>query len=101
MVFAAQNRTESLVKTAVAKTILTFEQAEQLERRHQLYYKLLLPQAKQQTQASLLAYQSDRGDFSEVIQDYINDLNANLDELQLNSYTRLFQFYLEAFHIKT
>ncbi len=56
---------------------------EQLQKRHQLYYKILLPQAKRQTRASLLAYQSDRGDFADVMRAYIDDLNANLDERRI------------------
>ena len=56
---------------------------EQLQNRHQLYNKLLLPQAKQQAQASLLAYQSDRGDFADVMRAYIDELNANLDERRI------------------
>ncbi|MBL7003103.1 MAG: TolC family protein [Gammaproteobacteria bacterium] len=50
-----------------------------LEKRKKLYQKHLLPQAKQQSQASLLAYQSDRGNFSDVMRAYMDDLNANLD----------------------
>jgi len=56
---------------------------EQLKNRHQLYKNLLLPQAKQQTQASLLAYQSDRGDFADVMRAYIDDLNVKLDERRI------------------
>ncbi len=56
---------------------------EQLQNRHQLYNKLLLPQARQQTQASLLAYQSDRGDFADVMRAYIDDLNVKLDERRI------------------
>lgn len=50
-----------------------------LNKRQRLYGNLLLPQAKQQSEASLLAYQSDRGTFSDVIRAYMDDLNANLD----------------------
>lgn len=56
---------------------------EQLHNRHQLYNNLLLPQAKQQAQASLLAYQSDQGDFADVMRAYIDELNANLDERRI------------------
>ena len=56
---------------------------EQLHKRHQLYNKLLLPQAKQQARASLLAYKSDRGDFADVMRAYIDELNANLDERRI------------------
>ncbi len=70
---------------------------EQLQNRHQLYNNLLLPQAKQQTQASLLAYQSDRGDFADVMRAYIDDLNVKLDERriavdQLQSKTKILYF---------
>ncbi len=56
---------------------------EQLQNRHQLYNNLILPQAGQQTQASLVAYQSDRGDFADVMRAYIDDLNARLDERRI------------------
>ena len=56
---------------------------EQLQNRHQLYNNLLMPKAKQQTQASLLAYQSDRGDFADVMRAYIDDLNVKLDERRI------------------
>ncbi len=56
---------------------------EQLHNRHQLYNKLLLPQAKQQTKASLLAYQSAQGNFSDVMRAYIDDLNVKLDERRI------------------
>ena len=57
---------------------------EQLEKRHELYARLLLPQAKQQTEASLLAYQSDQGDFSDVMRAHIDELNASLDEQRIS-----------------
>ena len=56
---------------------------EQLKKRHTLYNNLLLPQTKQQTQASLLAYQSDRGNFADVMRAYIDDLNVKLDERRI------------------
>lgn len=55
----------------------------QLQRRHQLYKKLLIPQSRQQTQASLLAYQSNQGDFADVMRAYIDDLNVKLDERRI------------------
>ncbi|MFK5986784.1 MAG: TolC family protein [Pseudomonadota bacterium] len=56
---------------------------EQLQNRHQLYKNIILPQANQQTLAALLAYQSDRGDFADVMRAYIDDLNAHLDERRI------------------
>ncbi len=56
---------------------------EQLQKRHQLFYNTLLPQARRQTRASLLAYQSDRGDFADVMRAYIDQLNVHLDERRI------------------
>lgn len=53
------------------------------EKRQQLYKKLLLPQVKQQAQASLLAYQSDRGSFSDVMKAYMDDLNTKLEDKRI------------------
>jgi len=53
---------------------------EQLDKRQALYRKFLLPQARQQAQAALGAYQSDRGDFADVMRAYIDDLNTRLDQ---------------------
>lgn len=55
----------------------------QLQNRYKLYNNILLPQAKQQTQASLAAYQSDWGDFADVMRAYIDDLNVKLDERRI------------------
>jgi outer membrane protein TolC len=72
-----------LLQQLVAQLQQEIANEEQLEKRHQLYNKLLLPQAKQQEQASLLAYQSDRGNFADVMRAYIDNLNANLDERRI------------------
>ncbi len=55
----------------------------QLSERHQLYNTVLLPKSKQQSEAALLAYQSDRGDFADVMRAYIDDLNIHLEEKRL------------------
>jgi outer membrane protein TolC len=87
---AKENRYQSLKDKRVDKLrqlVANLQQQaaneEQLQNRHQLYNNLLLPQAKQQTDASLLAYQSDRGDFSDVMRAYIDDLNVKLDERRI------------------
>ncbi len=54
-----------------------------LIRRQLLYTSALLPQSRQQSEASLLAYQSDRGSFSDVMRAYMDDLNAHLDERRI------------------
>ena len=80
---ALKDKRIELLRQLVAELQQEIANEEQLQKRHQLYNRLLLPQAKQQTQASLLAYQSDRGDFSDVMRAYIDDLNAHLDERRI------------------
>lgn len=52
--------------------------------RQDLYKIKLLPQIHAQAEASLTAYTSDDGDFSEVVRSRIAVLNAEIDELTLN-----------------
>ncbi len=73
----------AMLRQLVAQLQQEVASEEQLKNRHQLYRKLLLPQARQQTQAALLAYQSDRGDFADVMRAYIDDLNVKLDERRI------------------
>jgi len=54
-----------------------------LTRRLTLYENQILGQSASQAQAALLAYQSDAGDFSDVMRGYIDDLNTRLDYIRL------------------
>jgi len=54
-----------------------------LSHRLTLYETQILEQSKGQVQAALLAYQSDNGDFSDVMRGYIDDLNARLEHIRL------------------
>ena len=54
-----------------------------LTRRLELYDRQILGQAREQAEASLLAYQSDRGDFADVMRAYIDDLNTRIDRIRL------------------
>ena len=72
-----------LIRQLVAELQQEITNESILQQRHALYRKLLLPQARQQSQASLLAYQSDKGRFSDVMRAYVDDLNANLDERRI------------------
>lgn len=54
-----------------------------LSRRLELYETRILDQSRSQAQAALLAYQSDAGDFADVMRAYIDDLNARLEHLRL------------------
>lgn len=54
-----------------------------LTQRLTLYETQILEQSTGQVQAALLAYQSDNGDFSDVMHGYIDDLNARLEHIRL------------------
>ena len=48
-----------------------------------LYETQILEQSNGQAQAALLAYQSDTGDFSDVMRGYIDDLNTRIEHVRL------------------
>jgi outer membrane protein TolC len=54
-----------------------------LTRRLSLYDKRILAQAEDNAEASMLAYQSDKGDFAEVMRAYVDDLNTRIDHIRL------------------
>lgn len=55
----------------------------ELSRRLALYEDRILAQSRGQAQAALLAYQSDAGDFANVMRSYIDELNTRLDHIRL------------------
>lgn len=55
----------------------------ELSRRLSLYEGRILEQSRGQAQAALLAYQSDAGDFADVMRSSIDELNSRLDHLRL------------------
>jgi hypothetical protein len=54
-----------------------------LTRRVALFESLILELSASQAQAALLAYQSEAGDFADVMRGYIDDLNTRLDHVRL------------------
>lgn len=80
---ALKNLRNALLRRLMAEFQQYTEDEQLLTKRYQLYSEILLPQSRQQSQASLLAYQSDRGNFSDVIRAYMDNLNANLDERRI------------------
>ena len=54
-----------------------------LARRLALYKSRILDQSEGQARAALLAYQSDAGDFADVMRSHIDDLNTRLDHIRL------------------
>jgi outer membrane protein TolC len=55
-----------------------------LSRRVALFESVILELSESQAQAALLAYQSEAGDFADVMRGYIDDLNTRLDHVRLN-----------------
>ena len=55
-----------------------------LNQRRALYRGQLLGQMQEQAEASLSAYTSDAGDFSEVVRARIAELNARIDALDID-----------------
>jgi outer membrane protein TolC len=54
-----------------------------LTRRLALYDKRILEQARARAEAALLAYQSDTGDFSDVMRARVDELNIRLEHIRL------------------
>jgi outer membrane protein TolC len=54
-----------------------------LSRRVALFESVILDLSESQAQAALLAYQSEAGDFADVMRGYIDDLNTRLDHVRL------------------
>lgn len=54
-----------------------------LARRLEIYQARVLTLSGSNAEASLLAYQSDQGDFANVMRAYVDDLNTRLDHIRL------------------
>ena len=79
---AAYSKTE-LERAYFRRLESEYRRWEELNDRVALYDRLILGQAEGQARAALLAYQSDAGDFIDVMRGYITDLEVRLDHLQL------------------
>ena len=97
-----ENRQDRQLQSAVSKTaavhtekwlllrkmMASFEASKaqlwRLNERRELYRKQLLPQMREQAEASLTAYTNDDGDFAEVVRARIAELNANIDALSID-----------------
>ncbi len=70
------------------KLIATFRSSKvqliRLEQRRALYSDQLMPQLRQQAEASLTAYTNDDGDFAEVVRARIAELNGEIDILGID-----------------
>lgn len=79
---AAESRADLLVRLA-SELDAEYARWTDLTRRLALYETRILDQSRGQARAALLAYQSDAGDFSDVMRGHIDDLNTRLDHVRL------------------
>jgi outer membrane protein TolC len=80
---AAQSLREQTLRTLQRQLAAEHAQWQDLTRRLSLYDTRILDQARENAAASMLAYQSDKGDFAEVMRAYVDDLNTRIDHIRL------------------
>jgi outer membrane protein TolC len=80
---AARSRREQFLRELQSQLGAEHARWQDLTRRLDLYDSRILDQASSNAEASMLAYQSDRGDFAEVMRAYIDDLNTRIDHVRL------------------
>lgn len=80
---AAQSTKIQVERELQSRLEAEFARWQDLSRRISLYEERILVQARDHAQATLLAYQSDRGDFADVMRGYIDDLNTRIDFIRL------------------
>ncbi len=73
-----------LLRKMIASVQATRTQLLRLEQRQLLYRNKLIPQMRDQVEASLSAYTNDDGDFAEVIRSKIAELNTSIDALDID-----------------
>ncbi len=80
---AAQSSRERTLRTLQRQLAVEHAHWQDLTRRLSLYDTRILDQARENAAASMLAYQSDKGDFAEVMRAYVDDLNTRIDHIRL------------------
>ena len=81
---AARADKQRMQRSLESRLAAEYARWQELSRRLALYEERILVQANDHAQASLLAYQNDRGDFADVMRGYIDDLNTRIDYVRLN-----------------
>ena len=74
---------EQLRRQLASRLDASYARWQDLDRRAALYDSIILDLSSDHAEAALLAYQSDAGDFADVMRGYIDDLNIRLDFLRL------------------
>lgn len=82
---AAESDREQLYRQLVRRLESEYARWRDLARRLALYEDRILPQSGQHAEAALLAYQSDQGDFDDVMRGYIENLNTQIDFIRLKA----------------
>lgn len=72
-----------LYRQMLASLQTSFSQLGYLDEREQIYQSTLLPQMREQAEASLTAYNNDDGDFAEAVLAQIAELNAKIEYLNI------------------
>ena len=80
---AAQESKQQVLRRLTSQLNAEYARWQDLTRRMSLYEDQILGQTEDQARAALVAYQSDSGDFADVMRGYIDDLNARLDHIRL------------------
>jgi outer membrane protein TolC len=80
---AADESKEQLRRRLLSQLEAEHARWHELTRRLELFDRRILVQTRDHAQASLLAYQSEAGDFADVMRGYIDELNTRLDYLRL------------------
>jgi outer membrane protein TolC len=81
---AARADKQRMQRSLESRLAAEYARWQELSRRLALYEERILVQANDHAQASLLAYQNDRGNFADVMRGYIDDLNTRIDYVRLN-----------------
>jgi len=80
---AARSSREQTLRGLQSQLNAEYARWQDLTRRLALYDTHILNQTKDHAEASLLGYQSDQGDFADVMRGYIDDLNTRIDHIRL------------------
>ncbi len=80
---AAEYKKDLLLREMSSQLDAAFAHWTDLTRRVGLYESRILSLSEDQAQAALLAYQSEAGDFADVMRGYIDDLNTRLEHVRL------------------
>lgn len=80
---AATESKDELLRRLSSQLDAEYARWQDISRRVDLYERLILTQAEDQAKAALAAYQSEAGDFADVMRGFIDDLNTRLDHIRL------------------